>query len=285
MSESEAPPTDTPPGETVQDPPHPYDEQALARIMLSEAHREVADLALHGIATWYDKSPFAGQGSYVEEAARLVSRAEDVLRWAAVYERERGTSWEDIGTALGVTRQTAHERFSGAVARWREPLDNPERYRSDGTPDDERMPYAVRYICGSHGPEESMCEQTAKDLEQWLKQRTAPGDSWADEEHPVTGALTRNTTTIMLMRLSDISSRLLDEQMVPDPRAEADMCERRVALYERLIRENEAVPADVHKWIERDRARAAALRATPGTGVPWPANSADQAPANKDQDE
>ncbi|WP_234438637.1 transposase [Streptomyces sp. NRRL S-340] len=41
------------------------------------------------------------------------------------------------------------------------------------------------------------------------------------------------------------------EVMVRDPRAEADMCERRVVLYERMIREDEAVPADVHKWIRR----------------------------------
>ncbi|WP_435613466.1 hypothetical protein [Streptomyces sp. bgisy159] len=74
----------------------------------------------------------------------------------------------------------------------------------------------------------------------------------------------------MLMRLSDIARQLLDEQMVPDP-GRRPTCERRVALYERMIREDEVVPADVHKWIARDRARAADPRATPGTGTPWPA--------------
>ncbi|MFB6755465.1 hypothetical protein ACFCX6_31635 [Streptomyces sp. NPDC056353] len=278
MSEEDAPVTDTtgtPSGEAVQDSPHPYDEQALARIKLSDAYREVAESALRGVATWYDRSGFTGQGSYVEEAARLVSRAEDVLRCAVIFERESHSSWEDIGGALGVTRQTAHERFADVVARWRAPLDKPERYLPDGTPDDERIPYGVRYADGIPRPEYGTAEQTAKDLEEWLQQRTVPGDSWADEEHPVTGALTRNSTATMLMRLSDIARRLLDEQMVPDPRAEADMCERRVALYERMIREDEVVPADVHKWIQRDRARAAELRATPGTGTPWPAKDSD----------
>ncbi|MEU2717790.1 hypothetical protein [Streptomyces sp. NPDC007205] len=277
--------TDTPPGEAVQDSPHPYDEQALARIKLSDAYREVAEAALHGVATWYDKSSFTGQGSYVEEAARLVSRAEDVLRYAVIYERESHSSWEDIGGALGVTRQTAHERFADVVARWRAPLDKPERYLPDGTPDDERIPYGARYADGDLRPHYGTAEQTAKNLEEWLQQRTVPGDSWADEEHPVTGALTRNSTATMLMRLSDIARRLLDEQMVPDPRAEADMCERRVALYERMIREGEAVPADVRKWIQRDRARAAELRATPGTGTPWPTDDPDRNPAEKDQDQ
>ncbi|MBP5942607.1 hypothetical protein [Streptomyces acidiscabies] len=276
MTENEAAPTDTPSGEPVKDQPHPYDNQALARIRLSDAYREVAESALHGVGTWYDKSSFTGQGSYVEEAARLVSRAEDVLRCAVIYERESRSSWEDIGGALGVTRQTAHERFGKHVTAWREPLDKPERYLPDGTPDDERIPYGVRYADGIPRPEYGTAEQAAKDLEEWLRQRTVPGDSWADEAHPVTGALTRNSTSIMLMRLSDIARRLLDEQMVPDPRAEADMCERRVALYERMIREGEAVPADVHTWIERDRARAAELRATPGTGKPWPAASAGE---------
>ncbi|MEV5348911.1 hypothetical protein [Streptomyces achromogenes] len=290
MTENETPPTDatgTPPDAGVQDPPHPYDEQALARIKLSDAYREVAESALHGVATWYDKSRFTGEGSYVEEAARLLSRAEDVLRYAVIYERERHSSWEDIGGALGVTRQTAHERFADVVARWRAPLDNPERYRPDGTPDDDRIPYGVRYADGQFPPrpEYGTAEHTAKDLEKWLKQRTVPGDSWAGEEHPVTGALTRNSTATMLMRLSDVSRRLLDEQMVPDPRAEAAMCERRVALYERMIREGGVVPADVHKWIARDRARAAELRATPGTGVPWPADDPDRTPEQKGQDQ
>ncbi|MFK8851365.1 hypothetical protein [Streptomyces sp. Ac-502] len=277
MSEKDAPAADTttPPGKAVQDPPHPYDEQALARIMLSDAYREVAESALRGVPTWYDKGGFSGQGSYVEEAAALVRRAEDVLRCAVVYERERRSSWEDIGGALGVTRQTAHERFADVVARWRAPLDKPERYLPDGTPDDERIPYGARYADGTLRPEYGTAEQTAKDLEEWLQQRTVPGDSWADEEHPVTGALTRNSTATMLMRLSGISRRLLDEQMVPAPRVEADLCERRVALYERMIREGDVVPADIHKWIQRDRARAADLRATPGTGTPWPAEDSD----------
>lgn len=50
---------------------------------------------------------------------------------------------------------------------------------------------------------------------------------------------------------------------MPDLQAQADLCDRRVALYERMIREGNTVPAEIHQRIEKDRARAAALRATP----------------------
>ncbi|MER6684601.1 hypothetical protein [Streptomyces olivaceoviridis] len=262
---------DTAPSEDVQDPPHPYNTTALARLMLSDAYREVAERALHGITTRYDNEHFAGGGSYVEEAASLVRHAEVLLRWAVIYERERRTSWEDIGAALGITKQSAHERFGKHVTNWREPLDKPEHHRSDGTPDDPRMPYGLRYIWGSHGAEVSQNEKTAAELERWLKEHTAPSDSWANDKHPVTAELPRHSTASMTMLLDNVSRRLLDDQMVPDPRAQADVCDRRVALYERMIREDEVVPADIHKWIQRDRARAAELRATPGTGTPWPA--------------
>ncbi|MET7816101.1 hypothetical protein ABZT26_35340 [Streptomyces sp. NPDC005395] len=253
------------------DAPHPYTEAALARLMLSDAYRQVAERALQGITTRYDGDHFAGGGSYVEEAAALVRQAEEVLRWAVVYERERHSSWEEIGQALDVTRQSAHERFADRVARWRAPLDKPEHLRSDGTPADERIPASVRYVWDSSRNEASMAEETALELDTWLKDHTAPYDSWADDEHPVADRLPRHSTDGMVALLGRITRRLLEEQMAPDPRREADVCERRAALYERMLREETAVPeATIREWIEKDRARAAVLRATPGTGVPWP---------------
>ncbi|GAB2606577.1 hypothetical protein GCM10027168_44290 [Streptomyces capparidis] len=264
MAESDKPSTASP-----QDPPHPYTETALARLMLSSAYREVADFAMGGVPTHYDNAE-PPQGQYVEEAARLVHLAEEVLRRAVIYERERHTSWEEIGEALGITKQSAHKRFAGDVERWREPFDQPDHLRSDGTPADERIPHHVRYTWGSTGPEESTAESTARDLEQWLREHTAPSDSWAAEEHPVTGRLPRHSTTAMLLLADRLSSRLLEDQLVPDPQAQAALCDHRVALYSRLIREGDA-PPEIREWIEKDRARAAALRATPGRGVTWDA--------------
>lgn len=280
MSENDAPSTATaaeaPPAEgaaptSVPGPPHPFNETGLARIMLSDAYREVADRALQGVTTRYDRDHFAGGGNYLEEAASLVRHAEDVLRWAVVYERERRTSWEDIGYALGITKQSAHERFNKHVAAWREPLDRPTGLLPDGTPDDPRIPSRVRYRSSDAGDHTSRCEQTSRDLEHWLLARTTPDDSWADDEHPVTNGLPRHSSAVMVMLLDGIARQLLDEQLVPDPHQQADLADRRVALYERMIRDGDVVPPEIHQWIAKDRARAAALRATPGTGTPWPA--------------
>ena len=42
-----------------------------------------------------------------------------------VFEREQGASWQDIGAALGISRQTAHERFAEVEQRWKDALRRP----------------------------------------------------------------------------------------------------------------------------------------------------------------
>ncbi|MFE0351452.1 hypothetical protein [Streptomyces griseoluteus] len=76
----------------------------------------------------------------------------------------------------------------------------------------------------------------------WLLQRTGPGDHWYGDEHPVTGGLPRHTTSSMLVLTDRVSHRLIRDQLMPDPQAQADVCERRVALYERLIRDGDVPP-------------------------------------------
>jgi hypothetical protein len=51
----------------------------------------------------------------VADAKRLVELAEVTLQQAVAWERAKGTSWEAIGRALGVTRSTAHGKFSASV--------------------------------------------------------------------------------------------------------------------------------------------------------------------------
>lgn len=47
-------------------------------------------------------------------ALRVIAEtAERALRQAVPLARQEGASWEDIGRALGTTRQSAHERFGG----------------------------------------------------------------------------------------------------------------------------------------------------------------------------
>ncbi|MBP5942567.1 hypothetical protein F3K43_47340 [Streptomyces sp. LBUM 1476] len=119
---------------------------------------------------------------------------------------------EDIGGALGVTRQTAHERFGKHVTAWREPWTNPSATSPMAPPTTSASPTAS--ATPRHPPSGvRTAEQAAKDLEEWLRQRTSRA-TVGPTSAPVTG-LTRNSTSIMLMRLSDIARRLLDEQRCP----------------------------------------------------------------------
>ncbi|MCX4682562.1 hypothetical protein OG413_46110 [Streptomyces sp. NBC_01433] len=247
MTTNEAPPAD---------PPHPYTETGLARLMLSDAYRETADFALGGISPGADSH--ARPGEFAEQALRTLRRAENALRWAVVYERERGTSWDDIGDALGpVTRQSAHRRFADVVEQWRAPLEDPESVRLDGTPEDPRIPYPA-----------SAPEEGATSLDRWLLAHSAPYDSWAEGEQPVSGYLERHSTTSALIATRKYTERLLKDQMVPDPQKEADAADFHADLLERLVREGEAPPVAT-EWITKDRVRAKALRQTPGHGVTW----------------
>lgn len=244
----------TPPA--PQDPPHPFTETGLARLMLSHAYQEVADSALGGISTSSDG--YAQPGGFVERALRMLRETEDVLRWAVVYERERGTSWDDIGEALGpITRQSAHRRFADQVEQWRAPLDEPETVRVNGTSEDPRIPYPA-----------SDPEKAARHLDSWLKERTVAHDAWARDDRPVSDHLDRHTTLSAMIIIGKYTSRLLKDQIVPDPHKQADAADLHADLLERLDREGGAGP-DAAKQIAKERARAQALRTIPGHGVTW----------------
>ncbi|WP_330346678.1 hypothetical protein OG858_47070 (plasmid) [Streptomyces europaeiscabiei] len=259
----------SPQADTTPDPPHPYTPAALARLMLSDAYRNVAETALGRIGTEDDSSSTVTPGGFVREAAELIRLAEHAQRQAVIYERERGTSWEEIGEALGITRQSAHTKFTDPVKAWRAPLDKPERRHPDGTPDDKRIPYGARYAPGSAVPANGSAEKTARDLDRWLRRH----DGWADQEHPVSGGLPRHSTIEMVLLVGDAAHRMRMDHLVPDPQAEADLLDLRADLQERMLRESERggdpLPRGFHQSLVGDRARAKALRAAPGDDSAW----------------
>ncbi len=53
----------------------------------------------------------------VKDAARHLERAESDLRASVARARERGATWQQVGDALGISRQAAHERFGGGEKR------------------------------------------------------------------------------------------------------------------------------------------------------------------------
>jgi hypothetical protein len=89
----------------------PRDE---SRVALALTLRQLADAVLDAVPVEPDPAP----GDLLRAALRLQRRVEDVVREAVVAERERGTSWHEIGEAAGVTRQSAHEKWYSDVHAW-----------------------------------------------------------------------------------------------------------------------------------------------------------------------
>ncbi|MDH6450278.1 MULTISPECIES: hypothetical protein [unclassified Streptomyces] len=89
----------------------PRDE---SRVALALTLRQLADAVLDAVPV----EPEAEPGELLRTALKLQRRTEDVVREAVVAERERGTTWAEIGEVAGVTRQSAHEKWYSDVHAW-----------------------------------------------------------------------------------------------------------------------------------------------------------------------
>jgi hypothetical protein len=89
----------------------PRDE---SRVALALTLRQLADAVLDAVPV----EPQTEPGDLLRTALKLQRRTEDVVREAVVAERERGTTWAEIGEVAGVTRQSAHEKWYGDVHAW-----------------------------------------------------------------------------------------------------------------------------------------------------------------------
>ncbi|AEN10766.1 MULTISPECIES: hypothetical protein [unclassified Streptomyces] len=82
-----------------------------AHLVVSEARAERARTA-------------SAPGELVRQAKRLVEKADELLEQAVIAERERGTSWERIGQALGgQSKSAAHKRYAPALTEHLECVD------------------------------------------------------------------------------------------------------------------------------------------------------------------
>ncbi|MGW5683447.1 hypothetical protein [Nonomuraea sp. NPDC003754] len=93
-------------------------EGGVARLALAEQAALLADTAYHLVPTTREAG--ARLGGFVAAAAPLVRSAHRVLELAVVFERVSGTSWEQIGVELGISRRAAQERFGQAERDFRE---------------------------------------------------------------------------------------------------------------------------------------------------------------------
>ncbi|HEX6356027.1 hypothetical protein [Actinophytocola sp.] len=133
----------------------------MARLALSSAYREAADFAAGGVPTVSDE--YGDAYDYVDHAARLVSRARDVLTRAVVYARERGGRWDDIAEALNLTAEQARDLYTAVIDQWEDALDRPwersGRFLSSRMPDGTTKP-----------------DETAADLDRWCLRHLEEND-------------------------------------------------------------------------------------------------------------
>jgi hypothetical protein len=231
----------------------PYTDSSLGRLAFSEACRNLSDLARAHVPTYADGH--LRPGELAGEAARLIAGAEQVLRMAVVAERLRGTSWAEIGEALGVTRQSAHERYATFEHELRQALLFPDRAGHAGT---------LGWWAVPDGLEDP--ETSAHDLDRWERrhrERTDPDRG----ELAVSAGLKPRRTVDETGAVIQLAKLLVDDQLpagVSRQRAERELYERKVALYERMLDEASADP-QVPALLAEARARLAELRfeATP----------------------
>jgi hypothetical protein len=225
----------------------PYSDGSLGRLAFSSACRDLSDLARAHVPTYADGHLRAGE--LLEEATRLVAGAEATLRMGVVAERLRGTSWAQIGDALGVTRQSAHERYAPFEREMRRALLFPDRAGEHGGPGWWAVPD------GLEDP-----ERTARDLDEWERrhrERTDPDRG----ETAVSGGLQARRTLDETGAVIELAKLLLDGPLpdgVPRERAERELYERKVAVFERMLADGTADPG-VARQLAEARARLAEL--------------------------
>ncbi|GAA2265962.1 hypothetical protein GCM10010232_67790 [Streptomyces amakusaensis] len=89
----------------------PRDESRLA---LATSLRNLSDQVDEAVPVLPDPAP----GQLLRTALDLLRQAEQIVGTAVIAERERGATWEQIGAAAGITRQSAHERWHADVRAW-----------------------------------------------------------------------------------------------------------------------------------------------------------------------
>ncbi|WP_307705069.1 hypothetical protein [Streptomyces sp. V1I6] len=118
-----------------------FSRPARARLVLSHRAMDVSKSADGLVPTRHD--PDTGPGGRVSQAAQLVELAERVLASAVVYERERGSSWAEIGQYLGIGAGEAEERFAADLDRWNTAFEVPYRLDETGRKRIPQLPTAA----------------------------------------------------------------------------------------------------------------------------------------------
>jgi hypothetical protein len=229
----------------------------LARLVLSDVAAFLSDVARCLVPTEADGH--AEGGEFADQASRVAAEAQVVLAAAVVYERARGTSWTDIGEALGVSEQAAQERFRADVVSFEAGLDTP--YTLGG----------VGQILKPNLPEAALApRRVAARLDRWVLGRGRPdergGAGWGRVgERPVSaGTVDRDDHRAAVLSSAvraarDRLSRSLQRRIRTPLIVERMLLEREVACWEAALIERPG-DTDARDALGTARARLAQLR-------------------------
>ncbi|MEV7713132.1 hypothetical protein [Streptomyces sp. NPDC088270] len=118
-----------------------FSQSALARLVLCDRAVGLAETAGNLAVTRYDA--YTALGGRVSEALSVAQLADRLLAGAVIYERERGSSWEDIAQYLNMDSAAAQERFTPELDRWNTAFAVPYRLDETGRKRIPQLPTAA----------------------------------------------------------------------------------------------------------------------------------------------
>lgn len=118
-----------------------FSRQALARLALSDQACTVAESAAGLVGTRNDVD--TGLGGHASQAQQLIEQAERCLVMAVVYDRERGSSWGEIGDYTGISADEAENRYASAIQERNSAFEEPYGPDASGRRRIPRLPTAA----------------------------------------------------------------------------------------------------------------------------------------------
>lgn len=211
--------------------------RALARLAFSASAAQLADRARAQVSTSDDS--WLRPGELVDQARSLLVAAHELFEKAIIFERERGTSWAELGAVLDISKQAAQQRHGQAVEDWAQSLDQALTV-VEGQ-------FAFAHVPGEGGAAPG---ELAERLDAWCLQFTGrhnkPGGT-----KPVSGGLELAGSAEQVLLLNRLAQRMTTER---DPAKLRAFHAAKTALMAALL---EGTP-------ENGEARPAPARSQPG---------------------
>ncbi|MEU6484453.1 hypothetical protein [Streptomyces sp. NPDC046887] len=188
--------TDTTPYDHERDR---FSRSALARLVLCDRAVGLADTAAHLAVTRFDA--YTGPGGRAGEALTVAQLADRLVVDAVVYERERGSSWEDIARYLDMDSAAAAKRFTPELDRWDTAFAMPYRLDETGR---KRLPQLPR---AAYDP-----ERACRRLDLWAHLRLS-----GEDKHAVSAGLRADPPVDDTAdpRLHDLGGRIARRNLAP----------------------------------------------------------------------